>query len=355
MTDRHFIEHIEIRNFKCFDFLKADNLKLVNLLGGDNNVGKSAFLEALEIVAKTENPRSLMKVIKDIIKRRQIYAYDIQFVEFDIFTHGQDDLQFKTNAVSITLKIRPGDKLSLSDDSFADTQDSVTDENQLIEFVTNDISYKISYHQFSDAITNRNSRFAIRYTRSEENTDFIPSTSLDERKLSEIYGNIVDMGMMGYVNDFLGEFDPRIESLIIRPTERYGIFKIKLRDRDMPVLLSSMGGGLNRYIAIVCAIWKTKNGQLFIDEVENGIHYAKYEKLWEIIFKTSKNANCQVFATTHSKECIEAFSRVSEKYDHVHMKYVNFSRTVDNPEKIVATVLDSVGLENHFQLGLDVR
>ncbi|MDM8551920.1 hypothetical protein QUF72_17685 [Desulfobacterales bacterium HSG2] len=46
---------------------------------------------------------------------------------------------------------------------------------------------------------------------------------------------------------------------------------------------------------------------------------------------------------------------VSEEYDHEYIKYVNFSRTVDNPDKIVATVLDSVGLENHFQLGLDEK
>ncbi len=56
-----------------------------------------------------------------------------------------------------------------------------------------------------------------------------------------------------------------------------------------------------------------------------------------------------------SKECIQAFTRIAEEYDHEHIKYLNFSRTVDNPDKIVATVLDSVGLEDHFQLGLDVR
>ncbi len=353
MTDRHFIGHIKIKNFKCFDSLKVENLRRVNLLGGDNNVGKSAFLEALEVVAKTENSRSLISVLKDIIKRRQ--AYTARFSEFDIITYEKDSLRLETNTVSIALKIRPGDQLSLFSESSDDMQDSEIDENLLIEFVINGNSDGMSYRRFSDTISRRDSSFAVHNTRLNENTDFIPSTSLDEGKLSEIYGNIVDMGMMEYINDFLREFDPRIESLVIRPTERHSVFKVKLRDRNIPVLLSSMGGGLNRYIAIVCAIWKCRDGRLFIDEVENGIHYTKYEKLWEIIFKTSKKANTQVFATTHSKECIEAFSRVSEESDYECIKYVNFSRTVDNPDKIVATVLDSVGLENHFQLGLDVR
>jgi len=256
MTDKHFVEHIKLENFKCFDSLTVENLKRVNLLGGDNNVGKSAFLEALEVVAKTENPLSLIMALRDCINRRQ--AYNSQFSEFDVMTYEQDILQCNTNTISITLKIRSSTQISLSDTRNASEQSEL------------------------DVINRKGDSFARR-TRLNENIDFIPSTSLDERKLSTIYGNIVDMGMMGDINTFLKEFDPRIEFLVIRPTERDSVFKVKLRDKHKPVLLSSMGGGLNRYIAIVCAIWKSKDGQLFIDEVENGIHYAKYEKLWEII------------------------------------------------------------------------
>ncbi len=64
MANGYFLEYINIINFKCFDFLKVENLKRVNLLGGDNNVGKSAFLEALEVIAKTENPLSLVRVLQ---------------------------------------------------------------------------------------------------------------------------------------------------------------------------------------------------------------------------------------------------------------------------------------------------
>ncbi len=331
MTDKHFIKHIEITNFKCFDSLKVENLKRVNLLGGDNNIGKSAFLEALEIVAKTENPSSLVKAIRNVINRRQSY----NFSEFDIITYEQNYLQFRTNTISITLKVTDNAQIYLSDEEVIELDEKNT--------------------KLIDIINYKRTSFAIRNAKLNKNIDFIPSTSLNERKLFVIYGNIVDMGMMGVIDDFLREFDPRIESLLISPKEHYSVFKVKLRDMKIPVLLSSLGSGLNRYIAIVCAIWKNQNGQLLIDEIENGIHYAKYEKLWEIIFKTSKKANCQIFIATHSKECIEAFSRVAEEYDNENIKYINFSRTVDNPDKIVATVLDSVGLENNFQLGLDVR
>lgn len=73
-----------------------------------------------------------------------------------------------------------------------------------------------------------------------------------------------------------------------------------------------MGDGINRFMAIICAIWASKDGFLFIDEVENGIHYTNLENFGKL-FWSVKEANCQVFATTHSKECIEAFNRENEE------------------------------------------
>ena len=42
----HFIKNIEIKNFKCFEDFKAEGFGRVNLIGGKNNVGKTAFMEA---------------------------------------------------------------------------------------------------------------------------------------------------------------------------------------------------------------------------------------------------------------------------------------------------------------------
>jgi len=44
--NNNFIKNIEIKNFKCFKDFKADGFKRVNLIGGKNNVGKTAFMEA---------------------------------------------------------------------------------------------------------------------------------------------------------------------------------------------------------------------------------------------------------------------------------------------------------------------
>ena len=48
MSD-NFIKNIEIKEYKCFKDFKADGFKRVNLIGGKNNVGKTAFMEAMFI------------------------------------------------------------------------------------------------------------------------------------------------------------------------------------------------------------------------------------------------------------------------------------------------------------------
>ena len=73
------------------------------------------------------------------------------------------------------------------------------------------------------------------------------------------------------------------------------------------VRLSSMGDGMNRILTIILALLNAKDGFLLIDEYGSGLHYYVQTKLWEIVFSLSKKHNVQVFATTHSNDCIKSF------------------------------------------------
>nr|MBL0703272.1 AAA family ATPase [Sulfurospirillum sp.] len=84
---------------------------------------------------------------------------------------------------------------------------------------------------------------------------------------------------------------------------------------------------VNRYMALTCAIWASSDGYLLIDEIENGIHYTIHKKLWETVFECSKEANCQVFVTTHSKECIKAFNATNKKNDGVYIELYKNKKT----------------------------
>jgi len=50
-----------------------------------------------------------------------------------------------------------------------------------------------------------------------------------------------------------------------------------------------------------------------IDEIDNGLHYSVYKKLWQAIFALATTTNKQVFVTTHSKETLSRLSQMLEE------------------------------------------
>jgi AAA15 family ATPase/GTPase len=54
-----------------------------------------------------------------------------------------------------------------------------------------------------------------------------------------------------------------------------------------------------------------QGGVLLIDDIDTGLHYTVMERMWKLIFEASKQLNVQVFATTHSRDCIDALASIS--------------------------------------------
>jgi len=69
--NKHFLQHIQIKNFKCFDDFEADGFGRVNLIGGKNNVGKTAFMEACYINAHAQDLKSFLNGLISIKVRRE--------------------------------------------------------------------------------------------------------------------------------------------------------------------------------------------------------------------------------------------------------------------------------------------
>lgn len=280
-TMKNKISFIEIENFKTFDKLKIDDFRRVNLISGKNNLGKTAVLEAIRLNVSSINPQNLVNTIRDIFNKRN------NNIEFDFFNKEDKEIvifsDFKKNKMLYSKK-----------------------ENlQVVEFFINELRYEMNTKDLMQGgiILNQ-------YTIDKIN--FISTKSIDIYYLSNLYATLVGIGKDDFLDKSLHIFDDNI--LTIKQTMQ-GVpsFRVKVKNREKPMLLNSLGDGINRFMAIICAIWASKDGYLFIDEVENGIHYTNLEKLWKIIFEVSKDANCQVFTTTHSKECIEAFNNENKE------------------------------------------
>jgi len=298
------ISFIKVENFKLFDNLDIDGFQRVNLIGGKNNIGKTALLEAINLNLSSVDFNGLLMSIKNIMHKRH------NTIEIDMFKQDKNSITIKTdkNKISLTFDNKiPEAVLYLG----------INGKQQVVS-ISNVFNGPIVINQYKFSKVN-----------------FISSGYIDMIYLSELYSSLVSLGKDNFIDESLKLFDENIVS--IRQIMQGGpVFKVKMKNIKNPILLSSLGEGINRFMAIVCAIWASQNGCLLIDEIENGIHYTNYEKLWDIIFKVSKDANCQVFATTHSRECIEIFNKLNINNDGVYIELYKNKKT----DQIIAKLRD---------------
>ncbi|WP_243147110.1 AAA family ATPase [Scytonema sp. UIC 10036] len=72
---------------------------------------------------------------------------------------------------------------------------------------------------------------------------------------------------------------------------------------DQRVPIGSMGDGIWRILGLALSTVCAKNGFLFVDEIDTGLHFTAMSDMWKLVWKTATRLNVQVFATTHSNDC----------------------------------------------------
>ncbi|CAA6798646.1 MAG: Unknown protein [uncultured Sulfurovum sp.] len=304
--NEHFIKNIEIKNFKCFDDFKAEGFGRVNLIGGKNNVGKTAFMEAL-FFNTTVIKFSFESLIKSLISIHVFRNYQMLYTLSDANNNAYSQLIFSflkeyfnvsllTNKNNLTIKLKNNEVIINIDDKI---------------FTNNDF----------DSI--------FIETKIPLAHNFISSLFIGGEQLINLYDGVKLLRKREEINKFINKFDSDLgeyEIIDAMPV----CFSKKL---NTFVNLDAYGNGLKRYIAYVCAIWANQGGYIFIDEVENGIHYTNLDKLWEVLLQTSKEANCQLFITTHSKECIESYARVAKKLEDEEIAFIELGRNKNDELK----------------------
>ncbi len=121
-------------------------------------------------------------------------------------------------------------------------------------------------------------------------------------------------------------------------------------DRLIPIAL--LGDGIQRLISWTLTFRAASGGLMLIDEVENGIHHSKLHDLWRSIALFAKQYEVQVFATTHSLECVNTARRVFEDFEANDFHYLRLDRVKD---EIEAKSFDRDMLETALGLDWEIR
>jgi AAA15 family ATPase/GTPase len=105
---------------------------------------------------------------------------------------------------------------------------------------------------------------------------------------------------------------------------------------------------LNIYSKLVVADAKV----LLIDEIENGLHYSVLPTVWKGLLLAAKEFDVQIFATTHSWECILAADQAAREQANYELELIRLDRV---KEDIKATIIDGNALETAKELGWEMR
>ncbi|MYF72067.1 MAG: AAA family ATPase [Gemmatimonadetes bacterium] len=101
---------------------------------------------------------------------------------------------------------------------------------------------------------------------------------------------------------------------------------VGFKGQESPVSLKSLGDGAVRLFGVALALANSQDGFLVIDEAENGIHHSVQRDFWKMVMTTAVENNVQVFATTHSWDCVVGFAQAAVGLEEVDGILVRLER-----------------------------
>jgi len=308
METKH-LSYFKVENFKRFDSLEVNDIGQFNLIVGDNNVGKTSLLEALlfdddnydqfllNLEFALENRDLAMDAKSNYVdsyirdKKRPL-KYQFQFHNKDqkknllVTKKNINQLTEKDISNDIIVQIKLNNSINIvqidSDNKYEIKVVSLFDETKAgfyhFPFLGSKIFYDEETGDFTQAISASNSKLA---NFKQELQFFLPNIISIEESTSATSGDTI---------------------LIIRTV-----------DSDTPLPLAAYGDGFIKFFRCLLKMELSTNMRLMIDEIDAGIHYSRMKAFLMKVLQSARNKNVQIFATTHSKECIEYYTQALQE------------------------------------------
>jgi len=342
------VKSIHIQNFRCFEDFQLDGFGRVNLIGGMNNSGKTVLLEGLLLLV--EQQPSIVVGLKDFRHGEEDYwRKEAKSVFWDDLFFNKD----KSRVIRLEGELKADEKIGALFN--INTKGLSTDEKLGISYFNNQQEYykgevlleenpsKLNMFNIVDEKYEENKRgnefrLNIMLTRAPANT---------RKNLVNGFSKLDLLELSNYVLEGFQVIDSSIIEVKIVSINEPNLYLKRENEPLMPIEL--FGDAITKLARMVLGIILQKDGAILIDEIENGIHYANQPQVWELIFKLSNKFNVQVFATTHSKEMIQAFNKVAlDGGFEDDAKYIEMARHYKT-KRIIGTVLEANILKHKLE------
>ncbi|MGL2594309.1 AAA family ATPase [Helicobacter pylori] len=333
------IQSVRIKNFKNFKNTQIDGFTKLNIITGGNNVGKSNLLEALYcLVGKSMHPCANITEIYDNIRKEPLTSESKNLMFYGLDT--EKEIQIVTTldnnqTLDLQIKFIASENQKVIESQIIPTAEQTQMSSQLNftlkknnEEIYNDhlniakvpnfppIPNQSGYNrQFKNFDPNQ-----LQKLLPFESAVIIPSDVVyRQAHMIQAVSKICSNNQLEEeLNKHLNQFDNNIQSISFNTNNQ---LKLKVKNIKEKVPLSVFGDGLKKYLHIVSAFMADNAKTIYIDEVENGLHFSRMKLLLRCVIdfiNDNKDGNLQVFMTTHNQEFIEILDQVIREKDFAH-------------------------------------
>ncbi|MCQ2938732.1 ATP/GTP-binding protein [Helicobacter pylori] len=333
------IQSVRIKNFKTFKDTQIDGFTKLNIITGGNNVGKSNLLEALYcLVGKSMHPCANLTEIYDNIRKEPLTTESKNLMFYGLDT--EKEIQIVTTldnnqTLDLQIKFIASENQKVIESQIIPTAEQTQMPSQLNftlkknnEEIYNDhlniakvpnfppIPNQSGYNrQFKNFDPNQ-----LQKLLPFESATIIPSDVVyRQAHMIQAVSKICSNNQLEEeLNKHLNQFDNNIQSISFNTNNQ---LKLKVKNIKEKLPLSAFGDGLKKYLHIVSAFMADNAKTIYIDEVENGLHFSRMKLLLRCVIdfiNDNKDGNLQVFMTTHSQEFIEILDQVIREKDFAH-------------------------------------
>lgn len=320
------ISTLELSHFRGLEHVKFENLGRANLIVGGNNTGKTSILEALALLyGSLEQLQSLPTTFREQPKQAEGGAGFWRYL-----LKGDDPTRFNVAT----------DEFGIIGSSSQGNWDFKNGGSRVFQISPNGNLVGLGGQ--------KNSTLSILATRQG-----------DPSAISELFNQIAPLNPdnEAKLEDLLRQsIEHRLRRLrYAKPagTKNHLVYVDVGNGSMLP--MTQFGQAFARTLQVYCEIFANRPKILLVDEIENGLYFEGLEDYWKGLMAVLEDQDVQLFATTHSRECMEAAQRAAASMEGNPLRFLRLDRRVDDPQKIVATTFGQEEMQTAINSNLEMR
>lgn len=297
--DKHF-SSIKVLSYRSLNGIEINKLARLNIFAGVNNSGKTSFLEALYLLCRQNDFNGLV----DVLRRRA------KIPENNISTRW---LSEQLNDM-ISIEGVFDNKKSHIEINISNEENSFFDRTRYLKSV----EVTTQFEKYKQESITRIYQGQDRETQAEaikllcKAVFSSPFFFNESHHYTRFYHKSVQSKSLPRILQFIREkIVPTLQD--IRLVDDFQRFLVTDDLFESSFDLTSYGEGLQRIFFTSLLFASAENGVVLIDEFENAIHADLINTFVPFVCSLAREFNVQVFVTTHSKECVDAFAKTTAK------------------------------------------